>query len=186
MSCNSAAKVVSDIWQEWDEEIIKLGCAGIAAYVQNPAIMMECLEKGNKANEAVQRMVSFWNRMVGNTWAQLGPRELVLNTNLQGTLQGTGGRMFVMQHPLRADKATVSIDERDGKAKTEVTICKAGPNASLTPVRTLWFNDEKADKRDQSEDRSVSLSDVKGYLLVVHLDAKSVTNKFAYTLRVDA
>ena len=92
--------------------------------------------------------------------------------------------MFV-SFPMENDKLTITVSERDGKAKTSVIVCKHYPDGKWTQLSTRWFNDTNDLQRKDNEVERIELSGVKGYEISVHADAKSVANTFEYTVRAD-
>ena len=189
-SCESATKVVADIWEEAGDVALKIGCGvagGAGAAVGVEVDFDACYESAQKYANLTEKMIDFWNNAVGHNWAVIGPRQLSMNTDLKGTLWGTSGRMFVTAYPMASDKVTITIDERDGKAKTSVVVCKFDQNSKHTKLATKWFNDTSDRRNKSDEHRKVEVTGARGYILSVHFDAKEIlpTKKFAYTLRAE-
>lgn len=169
-SCDSASKVTADIWDEVDAFVKAYPCSNVAdCAVKQGALMTD-------------KLTRFWNGMVGNSWARIGPRRLPFGETLTGTLVGTGGRMFV-SFPAAQTPITVTIEETHGEGKASVVICKVNDRNKRTKVATKWFNDTKDRRRDGRERRSVSVKGAKGDIITIHLDGKSATKKFGYTIR---
>lgn len=168
-SCQSASKVTSDIWGEVDDFVKMYPCVSA----------VDCAVK--KGSLMTDRLIKFWNTMSGNGWSRIGPRRLDFDKKLEGTIAGTGGRMFVSL-PSSASPVTLTIRERDGKGKVSVVVCKVDAKNRRTKVATLWFNDNKKRKNNAKEKRTVKVKGVKGDIITVHFDGKSVSNKFSYTL----
>ena len=82
-SCDSAAKVTSDIWDEVDTFVKIYPCVTV----------VDCVVK--KGSLLTDKLTSFWNAAAGNSWARIGPRKLPFGSTLEGTLVGTGGRMYI-------------------------------------------------------------------------------------------
>jgi hypothetical protein len=188
MACQSAAKAVADIFKESDKIASALGCAvatGVGAVVGVPIDYGMCLSSVQKAVDFTKEMIDFWNDMLGSdSWSTIGPRQLLPNEEFKGTLWSTGGRMYITPFPLGKDIAKLIITERDGKAKTSIEVCKFNQAGKSTELATRWFNDTN-DRQDQTkEQRIIELDGVKNHVLVVHFDAKSVTNKFAYSIKL--
>ena len=170
-SCGSASKVTSDIWGEVDQFVKAYPCTG----------SVDCLVK--KGLILSDKLIKFWNSKVKNSWAKIGPRDLQFKKTYTGTLVGTGGRMFITPVPASASPVTITIDETNGKAKTSVVVCKVDEKNGRTKVATKWFNDTSDRKNKKNEHRSVVVKGVLGDIITVHMDAKSVTNKFSYKIR---
>ncbi len=188
-SCNSAASVVSDIFNKVHDLVVANGCvtgSDAAAtrtrnnYGQNYFV---CFNTASQINELQNQLVLFWNSKVNNSWATIGPRRLDLNQNHTGTLVSTGGRKFVSLPILDKNSITVTIDETSGKGKASVVVCKVNQNNQYTKVATKWFNDSKQKKMNKSEKQTVTVNGAKNHIIVVHLDGKSVANTFGYKLK---
>lgn len=169
-SCDSAAKVTSDIWDEVDTFVKIYPCVTV----------VDCVVK--KGSLLTDKLTSFWNAAAGNSWARIGPRKLPFGSTLEGTLVGTGGRMYI-SFPASETPITVTITETDGKGKASVVICKVDEKNRRTKVATRWFNDTSARKKETREKRSVTVKGVKGEIITVHLDGKSVGNTFGYKIK---
>jgi len=179
-SCASAAVVVSDIWDAVDDKAVVVGCS-VGAVLPGVGYVT-CLSA--KMASFTSKMVSFWNSKVNNSWAVIGPRILVPKTKYNGTIVGTAGRVFVTPYPFDKSSGTVTINELDGKGKTSVVVCKVDKNGNSTKLTTKWFNDTPDRKDKKDEKRSFSISGVKGYLITIHFDGKSVTNSFKYDVKL--
>lgn len=184
MGCTTLSRVLDDLWEKWDDELIKLGCAALAAATTNPETAITCLEQGGKLNQALDDMVKFWNQMAANSWARIGPRRLDLDTDLVGRIVGPGDRTFISAAPMDEDQVTISIKERGGRGKTEVSICVHTPDGKVKSLGEMLFNEDRRAKM-KTENESKTVRGVKGKFLSVVFDGKSATNKFAYTLHVD-
>ena len=175
--CDSAAKVMSDIWGEYDDVFKKLGCAVVTVASDGSVPPNACMDAADKAAKVAEDMISFWNRMANNSWATIGPRELPLGDTVKGKLVSTGGRVFVSTQPLNDDQVVLKIDKTDGKAKTSVTVCK-----DYRGTKTKLWEFTIPNGKDLGH-WSRTLTGMKGRVLTVHLDAKSVTNTMSYELK---
>lgn len=192
-SCNSAAKVTAAVFDKVGTVAVAAGCETVKVALSDDhqfdaKDLLACYQKASFATGLADMMTGWWNKMVADqstTWSTLGPRRLDMNKDNDGTLEGTGGRMFVAAVPFRTDSATVTISERDGKGKASAVVCLHEPDGKAREVKTVWFNDTDTRKDNESETRTVELTGVKGLLPSIHLDGKSFSNKLSYTLRVD-
>ena len=184
-SCQSGTKVASDIFAKVGTHAVAAGCSAIKIalagegekYDQND--LLECYKDASFYTGLSASLTAWWNTQVAhNAWPTLGPRLLEMDKNLDGKLIGTSGRMFI-SFPMKNDKVTISISERDGKAKTSVVVCKHDPEGKWTQLATRWFNNTNDLQRRTNEEHNIELSGVKGYEISVHADAKSVTNTFS-------
>jgi hypothetical protein len=186
-SCNSAASVTADLWNELHDLAAELDCSLSASSPSQRAtrLIRACGSEPQQVAHLSQSITEFWNDQANGAWATLGPRRLRMNQNHVGRLVSTGGRMFVAAEPMTQRRVTLTIDELDGKAKTSIVICKVDEHNQRTKVRTVWFNETRAQKKDKSQRRVVQVRGAKNHLITVHLDAKSATNTFRYRLRAE-
>lgn len=191
-SCSGATTVTSDIWAHFAEVTTDMGCTILREYAVEGGAPYRAARTLNPSCWAadvhavvLQEMIGYWNYRVENSWATVGPRRIDLGTSETGRLVSTGGRTFLSPSPLAQRRVTVTIDELGGKARTGIAICKVDENDERTLVRTVWFNETHAQKRNRSERRVVQVRGAREKLLMVHMDAKSATNTFQYSIRVD-
>lgn len=183
-SCQSAPSVISDLNKEISRKLINLGCAISATYQGGDTRNFnKCVSDATKYQQLVQHMVTYWNGRK-NKWSTIGPRRLNFGQYEHGRIVSTGGRMYISCVPSNKESMTVNIDELDGKGKTSFAVCKVDRRGNYTPVRTGWFNDTSDRKKNKREKRSFTINNVKGYLVTIHFDGKSVGNTFQYKVRV--
>jgi hypothetical protein len=189
-SCTSAAKVAGDIYQKVGTEAVALGCSAIKiAFGKDDTFdqkdLLECYKDASFYTGLIDSLTGWWNTKVANNeWSTLGPRRFTANTDHDGTLLGTSGRMFIT-FPMKEDNATILISERDGRAKTSVVICKHYPDGKWSQLSTRWFNESNDMQKKENEVERLELTGVKGSELSLSLDGKSFTNSFSYTVRVE-
>jgi hypothetical protein len=174
-SCKSAPSVVSDLNKEVMRVLKTRGC--------NPGNFPSCLTNPGTYAHLTSQMVKFWNRKA-NSWSRIGPRRLNFDNWEQGRIVSTGGRMYISPVPSNKNTLQVNINELDGKGKTSYVICKVDRNGRYTKLKTGWFNEINSQKSNKRETRSHTISGVKGYLVTIHFDGKSVGNSFQYKVRV--
>lgn len=175
-SCKSAPSVVSDLNREISRVLKVKGC--------NPNNFPQCLSNPSTYLYLTDQMVKFWNRK-SSSWATIGPRRLNFGKWEQGRVVSSGGRMYISSVPSNKSKLTVNIRELDGKGKTSYVICKVNRDGSYTKLKTGWFNEVNSQKSNKRETRSHTISAVKGHLISIHFDGKSVGNTFQYKVKVE-
>jgi hypothetical protein len=187
-TCQSAAKVAGDIFDKVGTEAIALGCSAVKVAMGKEETfgmndLLECYKDASFYTNLAKSLNGWWNNQVANNGSlTIGPRHLTIDTDLDGTLVSTSGRMFI-SFPMEKDAVTITINERDGKAKTSVVACKHKPDGKWEEVATRWFNDSNDQKGNKKESRKIELQGVKGYEVSLHLDSKAVLGDFAYTVR---
>lgn len=162
-SCDSAAKVTEDIWEKYGSVIKTVDV------VEKPAMVLDSMFK-------------FWNSMVGNTWKKIGPLQLTLDSTQKGKIVGTGGRMYISVQPLDEDQIELKIKKTDGKGKASVLVCTDN-HGSKTKVWEFTIDNGK-DNVGQTWNKT--LNGVKGRILSVHFDGKSVANTMSYEINTTA
>lgn len=181
--CKSAAKVGSDIWVNWGDWLKAGGCSVAGILAENPALAADCIQQANKWDKVVQDSIKFWNDNANNSWATIGPRDLVLDDTEKGTLQSTAGRMFVTTTPVpKGSKITIS--ELDGKGKTGVAICSISKNGRVKKLKEFTFNDTSAEKKNKRQVMSYVYNGNGDVVLSAHLDGKTILKKFQYKISI--
>ncbi|HET8819552.1 MAG TPA: hypothetical protein VFM73_08425 [Xanthomonadaceae bacterium] len=191
-SCDSAAHIAADLWNEYGKDAMQLGCtvAGAATTVAtsgasgDPAATSDaCLDNATKREQMVRRMIATWNRLASNRWATLGPRQLLLDVDHEGTVVGPGTRLFVTPAPLHAEAIDLAFRKEDFRGAVEVTVCSyaAGGHKARRMNFTVAPGDGNIGKRWLKR-----IEGVKGQLLSVHIVGKSVARKLRYVLDVDS
>lgn len=183
--CKSAYYIVDDLWGKYGEVAKKAGCTVAGAVAENPQIIPECIKAADKVEDTVGEMIKTWNSLAGkSSWATIGARMLAPGVKYKGTLVSTSGRMFVSPSPCHFNRGKVEISETDGKAKTSIDICLMDPNGKTSSVGSYTLNENKAEKKNSNQTINKTFSGAMGKFVVVHLDAKSVANKFKYSIKL--
>jgi len=163
-ACNSGAKVLEAIWGRWGERIKAKACKSSE----------ECLANNQKKEELVREMIAFWNEQSQGSWATIGPRPLLADGALNdGKVLAGGGRLFVSQAPLDADRWEIVVTKQGGGA-ADVSFSTSDGKSCL-PQRTVAF--DKDDKPGTK--KTLSVDKATGMLGVVKVDARG-SNAFDY------
>lgn len=177
---SSAATVAGDVWEQFHDEALMLGCA--AGSVLASVDFDDCYGTLSFYTDIFDAMVSWWNDMANNSWATIGPRQLQWSGIMNGTLQLGGGRVFCSAAPSNKDTVEISIEKLDGRAETEVEICKMRKDGSSLTTHTFTFANG-LDNVGTVKTRTVT--GAKDDVICVHLNNKSVTNSFQYSIDAD-
>lgn len=184
--CNSVAKIVADLFNESGDAISKLGCkvvSTVGSTVGTPIDHTACQQTVEKAEEYTREMIKFWNKeILGGSYSflKIGPRRLKVNKSEDGNIVGPTQHTFISD-PLPFNEYSITIQELDGKADTDVTICTYDSSMRHTRIASRHFNQSREQRR-QKETRTVNLSDVKGKIVVVLIKGNAATRNFKYTL----
>ena len=165
--CTSGSKVSAAIWEKYGESLKKAGCKKGG-------------EKCAKMEQVVKEMISFWNQQVGNSWATIGPREIVFSGKLDGKVVAGGERLFLTKMPLvDADEVTVTVKKEGGKAPATVSISALGENNQCLVGDEVRFN---ATDKDGTT-KTLKLTGARDRLISIKVDAEK-GKAFDYELNV--
>jgi hypothetical protein len=154
--CGSAAKVGAAIFEKYNAEIKKVGCKKGG-------------EKCAKIEEVVREMIKFWNEMSANSWATIGPREIVFEGKLDGKVVAGGERVFLTKTPvLDADEVTVEVKKEGGKAPAEISLSTIDEEGRCIEGSDVSFDD---DAKNGSK-KTFSLKGIRNRIVVIKVDAK--------------
>jgi microsomal dipeptidase-like Zn-dependent dipeptidase len=133
---------------------------------------------GSSAANFETTMLGWWNSTAKNGWATIGPRALGMQPEKGVLRTGVGKRTFLTAFPVMTEDQTLVIDKTDGRAETEVTVCKVRENGTTERIAHITIPNDK-----NPLTRTIDLKDSTGNLIAVVLDNKSVANDFYYTIR---
>lgn len=177
--CESAAsRIGSDIGKQMATILAAAGCAAVSGD------WAACYKESAKWADIADEAATYWNGMAEGTSWQVGPRPIELGAWEGGTIVGTTGRVFISTTTLPSSSCQVTIKELGGKGKTGIAICKVESDGDMTQLKDITFNDSNADQKDKSESKTYTLTGVKGCVLQIHLDGKSVANTFEYKVKI--
>ncbi len=160
-NCSSSAVVVSKMWKAWKD----LGI-GDAHLLPNATYMGHA-----------DRAIRSWNRLIGNSWATIGPRSLKTNNRTEsGTIWGRTNRTFIIP-PARSNNVTITLRKTDGKAKTGVTICTTDKYNNKRTVHSYTFN-----SGNYTQTKTFVIPNAKNKVISINTRNYSVGNKFKYTI----
>lgn len=159
--CTSTSKVSAAIWERWGEAAKKYNC-------DKAADSTACLEKAGKLEAATREMIAFWNSMSGNSWATIGPRELMFSGKMDGKVVLGGERLFLTKLPVEeGNKLRVTVKKEGGKAPAKVTLAIIDEENRCLTEREVTFSAK--DKNGTT--KTLSISGFKGKLLALKVNA---------------
>jgi hypothetical protein len=162
--CNSAAEIVSKMWQSWDKVSDKL-----------PGDV-----PGGQFLSFAAKSITNWNQEVaGNSWATIGPRSLNFGEKANGNVLGQTTRVFILP-PSNKETVTITIKKIDGKAKTGISVCSEGKKGNTRTDDNYTFNNS-----DKKETKIFTINNAKNRVLSVTIKNYSVGNKFQYTIEAN-
>lgn len=175
--CADMTKYAKDVYTEFKEIGRKYGCI---SPVSISGRFRACFLGPQVVTGVTSGMLGWWNKMAKNDWATIGPRTLGTDPE-QGNLVLGGRRTFLTSFPVNSSEMTLEIHKLDGRAETEVTICKLEEDGSTKKLVGYTFPNGK----DLST-KEWKLQDVEGALISVRLNNKSATNEFQYRIHATA
>ena len=178
--CRSASQVFGDVYEKWGAVIIATG--GVAAVNVGTggvamAATLNCIKNSQKYAESVEQMVSFFNAAVNNSRWTIGPRRMDWGKVQTGAVVSTFSRVFISAAPVDKDSFTVKVKKMDGKAQSDIIICKVDDKGNFIKIAQFEFAEG-----DENVGQTITktVTGVKGHLVQVRIDADSVVKKFEY------
>jgi microsomal dipeptidase-like Zn-dependent dipeptidase len=177
-ACTNTADVVEDVWAAYEKYAREAGCM---APIKGPLKWTACaLERPiGRRLRLLDQMVGWWNSAANNGWATLGHRNLGIEPE-EGTIVGTTGRLFVGLAPTNSGRVTVELERRSGNGRTQVEICAHRRHQRPESLRTEIVDPSREDRW------SWVFNDLEDAIVTVHLDGRSVANRFGYELQLTA
>ncbi|MEK7725177.1 MAG: hypothetical protein AAB336_12550 [Acidobacteriota bacterium] len=178
--CRSASQVFGDVYEKWGAVIIATGCVA-AVNVGTGGVAMaatlNCIKNSQKYAESVEQMVSFFNAAVNNSRWTIGPRRMDWGKVQTGAVVSTFSRVFISAAPVDKDSFTVKVKKMDGKAQSDIIICKVDDKGNFIKIAQFEFAEG-----DENVGQTITktVTGVKGHLVQVRIDADSVVKKFEY------
>lgn len=123
-----------------------------------------------------------YNALNNNGEGKIGPRRLVVNQS--GNLLFGGTRNFIGHTPMDLGKVTLAIKKKDGRAKTEVTVCSTGGGPDFKQKVHLSFTIQGG-RGNIGTTFNKTIEGLKNRRLSVRFNSKSVTDEFEYSLEVN-
>ncbi len=127
-------------------------------------------------------MSNWWNVMVGNSWARLGPRKFEFGLAETGNVVTPGKRTFVSLLPSGDDTRTVTITKTGGKSRTVVRVCKADP-VNGRPAQ-VGSTKEFAKKARNGTSHTFSVTGANRQFIIVEIIPKTAGRSMNYKLMV--
>lgn len=133
-------------------------------------------------NNIKNEMTSWWNAMVGNTWARMGPRYIDFGTSTGGNVITPTKRTWYSIMPSQKDVRYVRIRHDDGRSRTLVRICTVDPTTGR-PLQATAFDIPRNSSQDYwPADAAYQVQNAAGKFIIVEFDPKTVGRSFKYTL----
>ena len=178
--CGKGREILKDIQAQAQKVADEVGCTYVMAQTGVPkpvcklgTAIVRVLDKKLKTT-----MRLFFRKMVKNSWATYGPRELEMGKKLSGTLVSPATRMFIATQPTHKETLEIKVEKKDGKSKAGVAVC-------IQDMRTQKFKMLKRHTFDKGSKNSTfryTLKDAFGKIVMVHFKSHTLLKKFKYQL----
>jgi hypothetical protein len=183
--CNSPINTTRKIWNKWDNVIIATGCVAattISTGALGLAASLECIKKADKFAKAAEKAVQEFNSALGDDDSRLriGPRPIVFQSAQEGALIGPIDRTFLSAYPMDKNNITVSVKKLDGRANTEIVICKVSYDGTATKVGELNF---ERGNDNVGKSQTTTVSGMENHLLQVRINTITPLFGFKYQLK---
>ena len=179
--CGKAREVLKKIQSVGKKIATEIGCTYVNVQTGVPKPLCKVgMKVYDKAKSKARKMArESFRKLVKNSWATFGPRELELGKTQKGTLVSLGERMFVLPELAPYDEIQFELKKTDGKGKAGISICvmKEGSNKYKRVNHHIF---KKGAKKGAHKYR---LKKALGSAVMVHLKGKSATKKFKYKLK---
>lgn len=205
LGCDSVASFVADLWSRMNPVVLASCAAQTVTNESNQNTaerFSECttqkgvLTSGTNAiyAEVGTRAVNAFNKLVGDSWATLGPRSLLFNKVKNGTIIFPGDRTFVTTVPSRSDAVSLNVNELDGKARVKVVVCRKAESGQVWRLKKdIVFNYNKRSSSNENQNETFLIGGVKDSIISVIMKSQynediAVTNvvpKFEYAITVN-
>jgi len=135
-------------------------------------------------NTIKNEMTSWWNAMVGNTWARVGPRYVDFGTSVKGNVITPTKRTWYSLMPSTDDVRYVRIRHDDGRSRTIVRICTVDPTTGRPSQATAFDIPKGSSQQYWPANAAYQVNNAAGQFVIVEIDPKTVGRSFRYTLWV--
>jgi microsomal dipeptidase-like Zn-dependent dipeptidase len=177
--CPDMTRYAKDVYTKIKESGRELGCYAPFDVGQpfSPPAATGCFIGGMVANFSTT-LLGWWNSAAKNGWATIGPRALGMEPETGVLRLGLAKRTFLTAFPVMTTDQKLTIEKTDGRAETEVTVCRINENGVTRQIANVVIPNG-----NDPVTRTIPLSDSTGNLIAVVLDNKSATNDFHYRIR---
>lgn len=128
-------------------------------------------------------MIDFWNSMVANSWATIGPRDWPIYPSPKsqsGTIRAYGTRLFVSPHPMfLTDKVRVSVRKVEGMNATNVTFCASNLHGQVSRKWELRLTGSTPDGKLYTKE----FTGLRGFVPSVNFAGTQLTRQMQYRVR---
>jgi microsomal dipeptidase-like Zn-dependent dipeptidase len=178
--CRASRNDARRLWEKYAELAVKHRCAVAPASIggQLAAVRKRCEEDPQTAALMQAGLARAHSRI---KISLSNPRRLTFAAQ-KGELKSTLGRTWIAPEPYDRDQVAIELKKLDGGSKASVEVCAHTADGRS---RVVWNKTIENGKDNQGQLYRHEVSGVRGAILTVTVDAKSVAKKLEYTLRLD-
>jgi hypothetical protein len=139
-----------------------------------------CAGKAQSAADAkkhAEKFLEVWNRIAGNSWARVGPRNFNLGKGDKGTIVSPGQRAWISRDVAKST-TSITVRELDGKLDANFNVCVIDNKGKVSYVKSTTFS-----KNAKKEKRTVTITGHRGKHVMFKLATArpSLGKKLVYT-----
>ncbi len=180
--CHASDNLAGRLWDKYRELAVRYRCAqGEAAGGPLALVAARCEADPMIAAKIRAGMAHHYSRKSLFERLALKQPARLRFADQHGSLFGTLGRTWINPEPYDQDQVEVELTKLDGKGKVSVEVCAHTPDGRSRPV---WSQELDPGKDSIGRTWRRSIEDVRGAILSVTIDGKSVTRTFEYDLRL--
>jgi len=123
-----------------------------------------------------------WENNFATNSKYLGLKKLELKKSFKSTLIGMQSTFHLLPYLILGNECKIKIHKLNGKGKVSVEICTMDEKGEVYNHEALKFNDTRAKRNDSSEFVEIELTQMKGKILAIFMQSKSVSKNFEYEI----
>jgi microsomal dipeptidase-like Zn-dependent dipeptidase len=182
-SCGPSERFAADLWKNYGELARRYGCAGSESDTQGMALARtvgKCERDPMIAAKIRAGLVRRYRDAQVTKSITNHPARLRFAAQ-HGKLVSTLGRTWIDPEPYELEEVEVELTKLDGRGKVSVEACAHGADGVS---RSVWIREIDNGKDNIGRTFRHTLRGVKGAIVSVTIDGKSVANSFEYKLRL--
>jgi microsomal dipeptidase-like Zn-dependent dipeptidase len=182
-ACGPSERFAADLWKNYGELARRYGCARSESDTQGMGLartVEACERDGMIAAKIRAGLVRRYRDAQVTKSITNHPARLRFSAQ-KGKLTSTLGRTWIDPEPYELDEVEVELRKVDGKGKVSVEVCA---HTADGVSRSIWSREIDNGKDNIGQTWRPTIPRVKGAILSVTIDGKSVANSFEYELRL--
>ena len=170
MSCETFSHQAENFLKA-HKEIVNVG---LSAITRSP----------NNYYEEIDKVISKYNSIVGNSGLKIGERTLRPGKGESGVIVSHTERRFVSP-PIGKNKAKLILDEKGGEAEITVNVCTYNLKGEFEKLVTWDINATKDAKDNTHGKRVIDIPDPKNKGITVSIQSNSLLKTWEYHIELE-